>query len=164
MASRSNKRRRLSKAATNDENDSDPDLLAISTTAWSSAAQSRVSGEECKVLSRGSISPPTTRNTLQQLPDSMLDDETRAATVPSIDALSSSSAVKHDLYPPAQKLISSPIQLSTVNGLAASSNVDTVSLGDILGNPLVKECWLFNYLFDIDFIMYITSPAITRSK
>ncbi|KAL8988266.1 MAG: hypothetical protein Q9177_002630 [Variospora cf. flavescens] len=47
----------------------------------------------------------------------------------------------------------SPIQLSTVSGLPASSNIDTVSLGDILGDPLIKECWLFNYLFDVDFIM-----------
>ncbi|KAI9749617.1 MAG: hypothetical protein M1835_001517, partial [Candelina submexicana] len=48
---------------------------------------------------------------------------------------------------------SSPIQLTRIRDLAASSNVDTVRLKDLLGDPLIKECWQFNYLFDIDFLM-----------
>jgi tyrosyl-DNA phosphodiesterase-1 len=32
-------------------------------------------------------------------------------------------------------------------------NQDTVSLKDILGDPLISECWEFNYLHDIDFLM-----------
>ncbi|KAL8717662.1 MAG: hypothetical protein Q9225_005116 [Loekoesia sp. 1 TL-2023] len=153
MASRSNKRRCLSKTAADDENDSDLDLFEVSATAWNSAAHSRASGEECKILSRSSISPPPTRDTIQKLPNPMPDGETRAATVSSISALSSSLAVNHDRTLCGRGSISSPFQLSTVNGLAASSNIDTVSLGDILGDPLVKECWLFNYIFDVDFIM-----------
>ena len=49
--------------------------------------------------------------------------------------------------------ISSPIQLTQVEGLSSSNNIDTVSLKDIIGDPLIKECWMFNYLFDIDFLM-----------
>ena len=49
--------------------------------------------------------------------------------------------------------ISSPIQLSYVEGLSLSNNIDTVSLKDIVGDPLVKECWAFNYLIDVDFLM-----------
>ncbi|KAL8789192.1 MAG: hypothetical protein Q9213_001299 [Squamulea squamosa] len=60
-------------------------------------------------------------------------------------------ALPHEPINP--RLIPSPIQLSTVNGLANSTNVDTVSLRDILGDPLIKECWLFNYLIDVDFVM-----------
>ncbi|KAI4223405.1 MAG: hypothetical protein L6R40_008509 [Gallowayella cf. fulva] len=67
-------------------------------------------------------------------------------------ALGALSSAEHDLIS-SRRLTSSPIQLSTVNGLAASSNVDTVSLKDILGDPLIRECWLFNYLIDVDFIM-----------
>lgn len=26
--------------------------------------------------------------------------------------------------------------------------------GSILGNPLIKECWLFNYLYDVEFILW----------
>ena len=49
--------------------------------------------------------------------------------------------------------ISSPIQLSYVEGLPISNNVDTVSLKDIVGDPLIKECWAFNYLIDVDYLM-----------
>ena len=52
-----------------------------------------------------------------------------------------------------ESLISSPIQLNNITELPASSNVDTVSLRDILGDPLISECWLFNYLFDVDFLL-----------
>jgi hypothetical protein len=26
-----------------------------------------------------------------------------------------------------------------------------------LGDPLIKECWNFNFLFDLDFVMYFHS-------
>jgi len=28
-----------------------------------------------------------------------------------------------------------------------------VGLRDILGDPMIRECWQFNYLFDVDFLM-----------
>jgi tyrosyl-DNA phosphodiesterase-1 len=49
--------------------------------------------------------------------------------------------------------IASPIQLTRIRDLAPHQNVDTVQLKDILGNPLIRECWNFNFLFDIDFVM-----------
>lgn len=49
--------------------------------------------------------------------------------------------------------IPSPIHLNFVHELPQESNVDTVSLGSILGDVMIRECWLFNYLFDVDFIM-----------
>lgn len=54
---------------------------------------------------------------------------------------------------PSNKRIPSPMQLNHIQGLPASSNIDTDKLSDILGDPMIKECWLFNYLFDIDFVM-----------
>ncbi|KAJ9302156.1 hypothetical protein DTO271G3_1022 [Paecilomyces variotii] len=53
------------------------------------------------------------------------------------------------------KLISSPIQLTNIRDLPASSgnNVDTIRLRDILGDPMIRECWQFNFLHDVDFIM-----------
>ena len=51
------------------------------------------------------------------------------------------------------RLIPSPFQLNRVEDLPARSNVDTVKLSDILGDPMIKECWLFNYLFEMDFLM-----------
>lgn len=47
----------------------------------------------------------------------------------------------------------SPFQLTTIRDLPAEMNRDTVTLKDILGDPLIKECWEFNFLHDIDFLM-----------
>ncbi|CAD0086486.1 unnamed protein product [Aureobasidium mustum] len=47
----------------------------------------------------------------------------------------------------------SPFQLTKIRDLPASANVDTVTLSDILGDPMIKEQWQFNFLLDIDFIM-----------
>ena len=52
-----------------------------------------------------------------------------------------------------KNLFKSPMQLNFIEELPASSNVDCISLGSILGDPMIKECWLFNYLFDLDFVM-----------
>ncbi|ESZ91796.1 hypothetical protein SBOR_7812 [Sclerotinia borealis F-4128] len=54
---------------------------------------------------------------------------------------------------PKQKVVKSPFQLTTIQDLPASSNVDTVSLKDLLGDPLISECWEFNYLHNLDFLM-----------
>lgn len=47
----------------------------------------------------------------------------------------------------------SPVQLISVPDLPDTLNIDTISLKDILGNPLIQECWIFNYLIDVDFLM-----------
>ena len=57
------------------------------------------------------------------------------------------------IQPRLNATIPSPIQLSSISGLPADCNVDTVSLRDIVGHPLIKECWAFNYLIDVDFLL-----------
>ena len=52
-----------------------------------------------------------------------------------------------------QAYIRSPFQLTHIRGLPADHNIDTVRLRDILGDPMIKECWQFNYLFDVDWLM-----------
>lgn len=97
-----------------------------------------------------SISPPTIRR--HQNSGTLIDTNLqRFAAVSHSSPFSSSS--KEPVSSSTIKVIPSPVQLSTVSELPASSNIDTVSLKDILGDPLIKECWLFNYLFDVDFIM-----------
>ncbi|KAI4213635.1 MAG: hypothetical protein LQ351_003859 [Letrouitia transgressa] len=83
--------------------------------------------------SRSSISPPPVRRV------------TTASRIESKD-VSIQESVPTGTVP-------SPIHLSNVNGLPAASNVDTISLKDILGDPLIKECWFFNYLYDVDFML-----------
>lgn len=47
------------------------------------------------------------------------------------------------------------MQLTHIRDFPASKgfNVDTVKLRDILGDPMIRECWQFNYCFDVDFLM-----------
>lgn len=51
------------------------------------------------------------------------------------------------------KTFKSPFQLTWIRDLPPEANTDAVTLGDILGDPLVAECWDFNYLHDIDFLL-----------
>ncbi|EFR00029.1 tyrosyl-DNA phosphodiesterase 1 [Nannizzia gypsea CBS 118893] len=57
--------------------------------------------------------------------------------------------------PSEQKIIPSPIQLTHIRDINDSTgyNKDCIKLRDILGDPMIKECWQFNYLFDVDYIM-----------
>ena len=54
---------------------------------------------------------------------------------------------------PASWTVASPVQLNFIEQLPRACNIDTVSLGSILGDVMIQECWLFNYLFDLDFVM-----------
>jgi tyrosyl-DNA phosphodiesterase 1 len=60
------------------------------------------------------------------------------------------------------KIIPSPFSLTKIRDLPAESNVDTISLRDILGNPLIKEAWVFNFCFDIDWMMQYFDQDIRR--
>lgn len=51
------------------------------------------------------------------------------------------------------QFVNSPVQLTHIRDLPAGNNVDAVRLRDILGDPMIRECWQFNYLFDVDFLM-----------
>ncbi|KXH47194.1 tyrosyl-DNA phosphodiesterase [Colletotrichum simmondsii] len=49
--------------------------------------------------------------------------------------------------------IKSPFQLTTIRDLPEAANRDCVGLADILGDPMIAECWEFNFLHDIHFLM-----------
>ncbi|KAK0701842.1 tyrosyl-DNA phosphodiesterase I [Lasiosphaeria miniovina] len=55
--------------------------------------------------------------------------------------------------PPDKRRFDSPFHLTRIRDLPPELNVDTIGLNDILGDPLISECWEFNYLHDIDFLM-----------
>lgn len=55
--------------------------------------------------------------------------------------------------PEGSKVVKSPFQLTWIRDLPESSNKDAVSLKDILGDPIIAECWEFNYLHNLDFLM-----------
>ncbi|OCT50854.1 putative tyrosyl-DNA phosphodiesterase [Cladophialophora carrionii] len=81
------------------------------------------------------------------------DLKARAFTLTSSKHVSA-DRVSEDAELPAQvNLIASPFKLTKIRDLPSSQNIDTVSIDDILGNPLIKEAWVFNYCFDVDWFM-----------
>lgn len=90
--------------------------------------------------SKRSISPPVSRR----------------ITTHTIPRLHAASALTGECTAPiSSNTVPSPIQLNRIPSLSAASNIDTLTLKDLLGDPLISECWLFNYLFDVDFIMFV---------
>ena len=96
-------------------------------------------------LSR-TVTPPPSRRPLQ-IQGQIKQRRTSAQNLPSKDG--------HTVIP-------SPIQLTHIRDLSDSSgnNNDTIRLRDILGDPMIKECWQFNFCFDVDFIMDQFDPDV----
>ncbi|KAK4209857.1 tyrosyl-DNA phosphodiesterase I [Rhypophila decipiens] len=68
--------------------------------------------------------------------------------------------------PTTQKVFQSPFQLTkiipihTKHDYPPEYNIETVSLHDLLSDPLISELWEFNYLHDIDFLMSHLDPDV----
>jgi tyrosyl-DNA phosphodiesterase-1 len=110
------------------------------------------------------ISPPVTRRkspAIAARPDvptwSFNDVPRGTSTTPSLGFDAERATVKEEDKGKKRgvRYVPSPFQLTHIRDMAAHQNVDAVELKDILGDPLIKECWNFNYLFDIDFVMYV---------
>ncbi|KAH6692410.1 tyrosyl-DNA phosphodiesterase [Plectosphaerella plurivora] len=54
---------------------------------------------------------------------------------------------------PSPDPLGSPFQLTHIRDLPDTMNQDAVTLHDLLGDPLIAECWVFNFLHDIPFVM-----------
>ncbi|KAL2040503.1 hypothetical protein N7G274_006946 [Stereocaulon virgatum] len=113
-------------------------------------AKRRRLSDESDVLRNASISPPPKRfaSALKQHAGGSTSEFQDIRMGEGLEMLPDSV-----INVPSTRSIASPVQLNFIEELPAASNVDTVSLGSILGDPMIKECWLFNYLFDMDFVM-----------
>jgi tyrosyl-DNA phosphodiesterase-1 len=109
-----------------------------------------------------SISPPLSRRRSPVVPSQALvplwgfddvpkDSLTSVAVDP--DTYQNEASNRGGLENDSAQYMSSPFQLTHIQDLAPHQNVDAVRLKDILGDPMIKECWNFNFLFDIDFVM-----------
>lgn len=56
------------------------------------------------------------------------------------------------------RYLPSPFQLTYIRDLPPSHNMDAVTLQDLIGHPLLTECWQFNYLHSIPFILEHFDP------
>lgn len=51
------------------------------------------------------------------------------------------------------RTFASPFRLLKTQGVSSDDNYNTISLRDILGDPLIKQAWIFNFCFDVDWTM-----------
>lgn len=51
------------------------------------------------------------------------------------------------------RIVPSPFKLTRIRDLPAIANVDTISIREILGDVMLKEVWLFDFLYDVDWMM-----------
>ena len=102
-------------------------------------------------LRRSITPPPSNRATPQH--DARILPSTASVVKGKVEASS-------DQTQPKTKFIRSPFRLTHIRDLDDESNADTIALDDILRDPMIKECWQFNFLFDIDFIMSVFPPRL----
>ncbi|KAF4979872.1 hypothetical protein FZEAL_4006 [Fusarium zealandicum] len=72
-------------------------------------------------------------------------------------------SLRRPVSPPRKKRrgaspIKSPWQLTWIQDLGEDDNRDAVTLNDLLGDPLISECWEFNFLHNIPFLMNAFDP------
>jgi hypothetical protein len=91
-----------------------------------------------------------------------MDRSVKRQRIEEPDALAPES-LQRSISPPRKRnkqsaTIKSPWQLTWIQDLPESDNKDAVSLRDLLGDPLISECWEFNFLHDIPFLMNAFDP------
>ena len=108
----------------------------------------RTPGQSTPRSLRHPISPPRKRRSRQPAAQSEGDEEHAQIT-------SAGSAHTHVLTPTHEinQTFKSPFQLTWIQDLPEAANTDAVTLRDILGDTLIAECWEFNYLHDVDFLI-----------
>ncbi|KAI1615014.1 putative tyrosyl-DNA phosphodiesterase [Exophiala viscosa] len=114
-----------------------------------------------------SVSPPGISRSGTNTPTPKIDalpsrqDEAITRVSPAQNDQSESSHDSTSSKPASRvKCIPSPFKLTSIRDLPSSQNNDTVSLHDILGNPLIKEAWIFNFCFDVDWLMTFFDPDV----
>ncbi|KAL4943320.1 hypothetical protein BDV06DRAFT_211172 [Aspergillus oleicola] len=112
-------------------------------------ASSNASGTSTPYLAslHRSITPPPCRSGRSSIPAS--------SASPHPNAESSRDNARNNNLDTLPQIIPSPIQLTHIRDFTPplQNNNDTARLHDILGHPLIRECWQFNYLHDVDFLM-----------
>ncbi|KAK6337903.1 hypothetical protein TWF696_001381 [Orbilia brochopaga] len=50
-------------------------------------------------------------------------------------------------------IISSPFRLTRIRDFPENKNIDTITITDILCNPLIREIWSFNFMHDLEWMV-----------
>ena len=108
------------------------------------------------------VSPPPGRDLPSTATTARIEVETGWKVKPDTNASKSQSKFPFpeqpqpkstgSLHPPC-RIVKSPFKLTRIRDLPANANIDTVGVKDILGDVMLKEVWLFDFLYDVDWVM-----------
>jgi tyrosyl-DNA phosphodiesterase-1 len=106
-------------------------------------------GNPLKSLSRSITPPPAAARSRAQQPSR------HPQKASPISSLPINQYEGNEDHGPRLQVVSSPVKLTHIRDMpsASGNNTDAIKLKDILGDPMIRECWQFNYLFDVDFLM-----------
>ncbi|ERF69581.1 hypothetical protein EPUS_01911 [Endocarpon pusillum Z07020] len=101
--------------------------------------------------------PPPATTVIEKAPQTERKTETppKPPISPLIGKLRTQSATTSKC-----SIIQSPFKLTHIRDLPANANIDTISVRDILGDVMLKEVWLFDFLYDVDWVMQQFDPDI----
>lgn len=101
----------------------------------------------------------STPDTIQSLHTSISPPRPRTPGTPKVEnETKAPTAKKAKPAIPKGTILPSPFQLTRIRDLPARLNVETVSLQDLICDPMIKEIWEFNYMHDLDFLMSNLDP------
>ncbi|KAF7505866.1 hypothetical protein GJ744_012488 [Endocarpon pusillum] len=105
----------------------------------------------------GRESPPPATTAIEQALQTEAKTETpqNPPISPVIGQLGTQSAATSNCA-----IFQSPFKLTHIRDLPANANIDTISVRDILGDVMLKEVWLFDFLYDVDWVMQQFDPDI----
>jgi tyrosyl-DNA phosphodiesterase-1 len=66
----------------------------------------------------------------------------------------------HTALEPDDTSARSPFRFTAISDLDPVCNIDTITLDGLLGGEDLTEAWLFDYMFDMDFVMSAFAPGI----
>lgn len=102
------------------------------------------------------ISPPSKKRRLPDQPAPSGKGKSKAEP----DEAPDKTQHKAPSSPKTPSKLRSPFQLTRIRDLPPELNKDTVTLPDLIGDPLLSEIWEFNYLHSIPFLLSALDPDV----
>jgi tyrosyl-DNA phosphodiesterase 1 len=142
---------------TDDDDDDDLEYSLASPPSVAADVRSRRSAFLAS-LNRGVSPPAGHQSASSRITEMERASQDRSKTVtpnfPPVPSLTEQRRAT-TVAPSKCRVVPSPFKLTRIRDAPANANIDTVGVKDILGDVMLKEVWLFDFLFDVDWVMYV---------
>ncbi|KAK6523579.1 hypothetical protein TWF281_001560 [Arthrobotrys megalospora] len=128
---------------------SSPEPLSKRVKLSSSSSLNRdISPPPLRRKANGSVPPVATSSNHLATPSSSITTPDPGAKSANISAASNPEVSNKSTL-----IISSPFKLTQIRNLPANKNIDAITISDILGSPLIREIWSFNFMHDLEWMV-----------